>query len=298
MARNLKEIYNIDKLKLSAFQPDGFFEYFASFKKNDFIGRDGYKMMIADDGRGRAGDATPSRIVIVLMWEDNKEIGILTLNSSSTTYGGRAFVEVDNKQFYTPFSFDLESKQKIPMMGCIAEILDDLGLQVASVTQIDIARDLNMNIIKPLRNMIADASFDMICNNKKITDPLTKIGGYSENYGRCRKHMFRVPTIYYSQAKERTPELKIYNKTREIEESSNKNYIAEWNGFGKESIFRSELTLYWDSVKEWMKENDIDIADPLSLKRITAPKSLMSMYETFSPRLIRFVSSKGSVYYV
>ena len=46
--------------------------------------------------------------------------------------------------------------------------------------------------------------------------------------------------------------MRIYDKTKEITEASGKDYIEDWNDYGKHSIYRVEVTVKNEDYKQWL----------------------------------------------
>lgn len=297
MARKLKCNWNVDKLRISLTQPEGMWEKMSALPKGTTIQYDGFYIYIYDDGRGGEEMNEPTKVSANMIWTDGTEIGTIEFHAPNS-YGGRAFFTACNRQLYTPFTTYFENGQKPtrePMVVCIVEVFDYLGMKIDTITQIDIAYDCNRNLVANCRKMISDINnYDMIVNGKVITDPDRKIEDYGEFFGRSRRRLERIPTLYFSQQSDRTPEIRIYNKSREIENVSNKNYITQWNGFGAETYYRSELTLYWRDIKKYLKNHNIDLCNPMALSQIISPQSLESIYNEITPRLIRFRGTDGS----
>ena len=169
-------------------------------------------------------------------------------------------------------------------------------MEILSITQLDIARDTNTNTIKKYRSMIKDAeNFDMILNGRLIEDPIEKLKNYGEYFGRCRKKIEKIPTLYFEQLSDRTPKIKIYNKSKEIVEESGKNYITQWNNFGRDTFYRTELTIYWRDLKKIMNDLEIDLSHPNAITELTRSTTLAKIFDIVTPRLIRFREKNGNL---
>lgn len=282
MPRSKKEIYSIDKLKISLNQPKETWEFINNNKPDSYIYRDGYTLYIPKEENYEDQENISVKHVRVT-FQDGSPIGKLTFNNNSV-YKERAFLTFDNPLFYNPFYF----ADKISMLSCVPPILEDMGMSVASITKMEIARDVNTSTLSRLRKLIKNENYDLIINGNKVNNKEI-LQDYCEIYGRKRQRViFNYPTIYVSQ-KNKSMSLRVYNKTHEIRTTDKgKDYIEKWVDFGKEKIFRNELILSWKHIKEFVSSFNIDMEDPYFLGNITRPETLKQMFEYFSPRLLRF----------
>lgn len=283
--KQTKSKFNVDTLKLSFEILSERWEGICQYEQGSLLDYSemGFLMKIFEIDTDNNG--TINKVSCNVIWfggeQDGEQIGILTFCSPSI-YNGRAFFTLSNKQLYrTP-------------MYVINELWNVLDLKLKSITQMDIALDKTSNSIRNIRRMIQDhENYDMIRNGRVITAPKEKIENYKECRGRSRTKLDKYPTLYFDLREKRTPELKLYNKTKEIQEESNKNYITEVNGFGKDTFYRLELKLYWQDIKKLMEMCDIDIEDYECLIKLTSEETLQAMFEEVVPRLIRFREKKN-----
>lgn len=151
-----------------------------------------------------------------------------------------AFFEFDNKALYTPFS--IIGNEKHNWVGVWNEIANEIGLEFNDITKIEIALDTTYNIIKKTRKYITnDDDYIMFINGNIINDDYD-IPDYCECFSRKRKRLNKNPSLYFRQKKSCGPQLKIYDKSREIIKT-NKQYIADWLNFGNRPIYRAEVVV-------------------------------------------------------
>lgn len=300
MAKKLKSKINCDGLKISLIPPKGYWELISKKKAKEIIHYDGFYLFIYDDGRtldnGVKALLEPQKKVIANVVLDNGvKVGDMVF-CNPNYYNGRVFFTIDNKALYTNFTHENDG-EVISEIALFIEVFSHLDFELASITQLDIARDTNTNTIKKYRSMIKDTeNFDMILNGKVIENPKEKLKNYGEYFGRCREKIESNPTLYFEQQRERSPKLKIYNKSREIsDENNNKNYIVEWNNFGRDTFYRTELTIYWRDLKDLLPNLQIDISHPNALVELLRPHNLAAIFEEVAPRLIRFRDRNGNV---
>lgn len=285
--RILKNRMNIDKLRLCFNQPKEIFNEFANIKPNTFWERGDYKLFIIGDDEE---EETPKKIQVNVLLSDNTLLGHFIF-SNSRKYEGKCFFTFNNKALYNCLTSVGGHKYNLAIL--IDFIADDLGLTLNNITEIEIALDTNINVNAKVRKLIKDFhNFEMIYNGKKVVEPLRKLDDYTETFGRCRKHLLKNPTIYFRQAKKDSPLLRIYNKTEEIKDNKNeKNYINEWNDFGKCDTYRMELRLLNESTKEFLNAYPDEL--PL-LHRLTDPTTLRAMWGYFADRLCYFKADDGT----
>lgn len=266
--RKKKHSINVDKLKLSFKQPKELWEYISD-PDNDTTFDDFY-LHIIDDGRGQDEEKEPNIIVANVLIEDTNAdntrslfvLGFFTFNNSAK-YDGLCFFTFSNQALYCPFT----NKQNY--IDCIFHIASVLNLEFNSVTELELALDINHNILPALRKMIKDYdNLDMFVNGKRVIDEERTIEDYGEYFTRSRKRLNRTPTIYIKQSKKDGLQLRIYDKTREIFDDNNtKKYIEEWNDFGKSNIYRLEVVIRWEQFKNWLNHVQTSEELPAEWKR-------------------------------
>lgn len=214
-----------------------------------------FRLRVLDNGRTADDELPPTNATVqVVLWDGNKDItfGSLELNNSAK-YSGKCFLSLNNQALYDNQGIDMLTGEKYNHLCYLPYISNALGLTLNNVTLLEIAADTNVNPVPAIRRLIRDYEhFDMILNGKRVADERRKIDGYSEMYGRSRIRIDRVPTLYFSQSKAEGLRMRIYNKTREISESSGKQYEAEWNEYGDHAIHRIEVTVRNEDYRQWL----------------------------------------------
>ena len=252
MALKRKINFNIDKLRLCYKQPDGLFEAMVKYDKDEYIDYGDFKLKIIDNGKGLKYNEKPSIKVIiqVIVPDGNKyvSLGQLTLHNSAK-YEGYCFFSYENKELYNCLNIGYhgDKHNSICYMSYIANVLH---LSLNNITEIEIAADCNVCPISQIRKKIRNyEKYDMIMNGKRITDERRKIYGYAEMYGRSRYQIDRIPTLYFSQ---QDLQMRVYDKSKEIAEVSDKKYISQWNDYGKHGIYRVEIALRNEDYRQWL----------------------------------------------
>lgn len=168
---------------------------------------------------------------------------------------------------------------------CIDYIADDLDLEFNSITELHIANDSNVNKIAKLMRMRRDIEgYDLFINRKRVNRG-SKLPDALKCCQMTRERDVN-PSIRIEQKKKDAPKVVMYNKTVEIDEQSGKDYINEWNDFGKQTTYRSELRLKWEYIKEYFENKGISGYDVFIA--ILQPNTLKEMFQHFTTRLIYF----------
>lgn len=243
--------FNVDKLKQCYKQPEGLFEELAKYPNNKYLDYDGFKLHVVDNGRGENNDKPPIRIKTNVLLDDGTLIGDFVFHASAQ-FDGKCFFTFANTALYEQTS--LVEDTKYNHQSTIDYIATSIGLELNNFTEIEVAADVNFNVIAKVQKLVKDyENFDMIVNGKRVTDQNRKIEGYGEYFSRSRAKRDKYPTLYFSQAKNDGLELKIYDKSKEIiEENPQKQYIIDWNDFGEQKIYRLELTIRNEQFKKWL----------------------------------------------
>ena len=215
--------------------------------------------------------------------DDNKKVATLRyghyVEQEQSTY---VYYRIENEILYN------ESKMKV-----ILTLPDMLGMNFLHITSIDLARDYKYNIVQRIRKAAKDKDIKAIVNGKvvdKKKDIREGMFVFPLNFKKLSN-----PTITVKQAKaikDKTKGLTLcgYNKNKEIESSSHKEYIKEYYGKPK-SLHRLEVHQNNDEIKDFCKSNAI--VQDVSL--IFKQKFLDDMYNAHLSSLLRFTKSRKKV---
>lgn len=140
---------------------------------------------------------------------------------------GFVWIEIDNKQLYLNYNYNYNYNihNRLVYLDYIEGLL---GLKFHNRTRLDLACDDTKNQSKRLIRAIRDEALIPIVNGTKVTDrdklleDILYIG-----VGSCRR--IKEYNLIVQQ-KNGDLRLSAYNKKREIENNSSKQYIAEANG--------------------------------------------------------------------
>lgn len=254
MPRKKRMSLNVDKLRLCYKQPEGLFEDMAQHSTGDYVQMNDYALHIIDDGRGQRGTETPTKVIVNVLTSDSILLGTFTFNKTAK-YNGLCFFRYENKALYLCMGYAPDKPpRKYNAIDYLPYVADDLGLQLNNVTELEIAADVNKNPVPLIRKLIkCDEDVDMIINGRCVPDNKRELDNYGEYYTRSRAKLCRTPSLYFNQ--EYTDlKMRIYDKSKEIRDNKGcKEYITEWDDFGKSPIFRMEVRMCNDDVQKWLK---------------------------------------------
>lgn len=250
MAKKIKYNYNIDYLKLCLNTPSDFFTELAQQVDGAPIFYHNFFLFITDNGRGKDNDKTPIKITADLYLDEQNEqgknvkIGTFSFFNSSK-YDGRSFFEFDNEILYKPLTY------KMGYLSCFNYILETMGLEINNLTKIDISLDTTRHAEKDILTKIKDKNAEMIYKGKLVADD-ELLEDFGEFFQRKRSKRERNPTLYFQHKKADGLSMKIYDKTKEIEQKSGKEYINESNAFGKAQTHRIEISIKNEEFKKFL----------------------------------------------
>lgn len=167
---------------------------------------------------------------------------------------------------------------------------DILGIKFQHITSIDLARDFKFNVVQRIRKLAKDEAIKVIVNGKAISKNKDIPEGmffYPLNFNRLSNPSISIKQLKAVRDKTKGLTLSGYNKCKEIESSSHKNYIKEFYGNPK-SLHRLEIHQNNDEIKDFCKKNAI--TQDVSL--IFNQEFLDSMYDAHLSSLLRFTRGR------
>jgi hypothetical protein len=255
MALKRRVNFNVDRLRLCYRQPQQLFTDVTSCDNDTEIDCGDFRLKIVDNGGTADDEQQPTNATAQILYRDgDKDVtfGNLELNNSAK-YSGKCFLSLNNQALYDNQGIDMRTGEKYNHLCYLPYITSTLGLVLNNITLLEIAADTNVNPVPSIRRYIHDYEhYDMIMNGKRVADERRKIDGYCEAYGSSRVRIDRYPTLYFGQSKAEGLRMRIYNKTKEIEEASGKQYEADWNEYGDHSIYRLEVVVRNEDYRQWL----------------------------------------------
>jgi hypothetical protein len=250
MAKKIKHQYNIDYLKLCLNTPPEFFTDLSQQMDGAPIFYPNFFLMITDNGRGKENDKTPIKILADLFLDEeteegkNLKMGTFTFFNTAK-YDGRSFFEFDNEILYKPLT------ERMGYVSCINYILNTMGVEINNITKIDISLDTTRNVERDILTKIKDKPTEMIYKGRVVQEDEI-LEDFGEYFQRKRAKRERNATLYFQHKKADGLAMKVYNKSREIEQKSGKEYINESNAFGKAQTHRVEISVKNEEFKKFL----------------------------------------------
>ena len=168
---------------------------------------------------------------------------------------GKAFFSFENGALYRVYT-RVQNGEPTNHICDLLYVADFYGMTFNNITELELAFDSNYNYISKVRKMIKDVeNYDLFLNGRKVTND-EKLDGYGEYYSRCRVKMSKLPTLYFSQAKETDMKMRIYDKAKELNESSPQKTerLKTWLGWVDiDTLFRVEVVLHNTNVREFVE---------------------------------------------
>jgi hypothetical protein len=252
--------------------------------------------------------------------EDNFVLyGDLKIKSSSDIeFAGQCYITLDNRRLYDPFDVHheviewKESKQKIDLttIGSISnytkivheprvpsktlktqyntiyfleEMTSRLGLELISISNLEIALDSNINFARLIKRTVANDNYIPIVKGIRYQEVNSrdKIKNAHFKNESNRKRLINL-SFYISQT---ALGLKCYNKTIEINDKSHKTYIYKRLGMEK-NIHRMEVTAKNEAIKSYCEKNNILLSD--FLNTLHTAENLSEPFHVWLNKLIHF----------
>jgi hypothetical protein len=197
------------------------------------------------------------------------------------------WLHINNEQLY------LKYDGKTPNRTIhIDYITDYLRLKFNNITNLDLAVDSPTNYSKKLIALLRNENYIPIINGNKVTDRKSLIEEILYfgvgNLERIKEYSILIAQKKAHKNKSMGMSLMTYNKIREIENHSKKDYIRELYGNPKK-LYRLEVRVNSDALKALFQKEQI----PFSIKLLWDNDFLFYLFLTFTERIIRFQSVKG-----
>lgn len=187
-----------------------------------------------------------------------------------------AWIFFENRTLYT------ELYPSVNIVSFAEYQSDILNMTLNNITNIEIAIDTSRNAPKAIKYMLRNSCITTILNGKVIESREQSIGEILYLHTGTLKKYTNL-SIYVKQKDKNGFELKTYNKSKEIEESSGKDYIMNWHKINNK-LFRIEVSLKNEHMKKYFTDNHIELTHDL----FNNHKFLLDCFLHFSNRLLRF----------
>lgn len=246
---------SVDKLRVCLNAPSDLFGYL----KNNYTQHDrenNHRILEEDDFTLTFIEEDEHRMSATLDVRDvggYYRLGTFTFHNSAK-YEGRAFFSFENAALYRVYMRQYNG-EPINHICDFQTVCEFYGLEFNNITELELALDSNYNYIRKVRSMIKNIDrYDLILNGRKVVNDET-LDGYGEYYSRSRVKLSKLPTLYFSQAKDTDMKMRIYDKAREMNESSPQKAerLKEWLGWDDIStLYRVEAVMHNSNVREFV----------------------------------------------
>jgi len=154
-------------------------------------------------------------------------------------------------------------------------VQDVLGLDFLRVSKIDVAVDFNFNVVSRFYRLFKNPDYDLIVNGEKVKGmkcTVRDVLHIAGNTSRQRPFAHHAPVIKNADG---SLLMRAYNKGKEIDEESRKEYIREKAGFKK--LYRMEVSLSCHRVIKKVLER-LNLTDENFYTLLQDEKSLIAIF--------------------
>ena len=256
MARTIDWAVNVDKLRVCFTMPENLYGYLNEHytRRDEFtdariLDEDTFSLVFVEED-----EVKMTAVLNVRDVEGYYRLGTFTF-SNSAKYAGKAFFSFENSALYRVY-LKFPNEEPKNHICDLQYVADFYGMEFNNITELELAFDSTFNYISKVRKMIkAVDTYDLYLNGKKVKDDET-LDGYGEYYTRSRVKMSKLPTLYFSQAKDTDMKMRVYDKARELDENSpNKaERLKEWLGWDTiDTLYRVEVVMHNTNVREFVE---------------------------------------------
>ncbi len=256
MAKRIDWAVNVDKLRVCFTMPEYLYGYLNEhYTRRDeltdarILDEDTFSLVFIEED-----EVKMTAVLNVRDVEGYYRLGTFTF-SNSAKYAGKAFFSFENSALYRVY-LKFPNEEPKNHICDLQYVADFYRMEFNNITELELAFDSTFNYISKVRKMIKDTdAYDLYLNGKKVKDDET-LDGYGEYYTRSRVKMSKLPTLYFSQAKDTDMKMRVYDKARELNENSpNKaERLKEWLGWDTiDKLYRVEVVLHNTNVREFVE---------------------------------------------
>lgn len=246
---------SVDKLRVCLNMPDNLYDYLKDHYTR-YDGTTNNRILDEDDFTLVFIEEDEQKMTATLDVRDTDgyyRLGTFVF-SNSAKYEGKAFFSFENAALYRIYMRQYNGEPTNHICDLIS-VCDFYGLEFNNITELELALDSNYNYIGKVRRMIKNVErYDLYLNGRKVVNDET-LDGYGEYYSRSRAKLSKLPTLYFSQAKDTDMKMRIYDKATELNESSphKTERLKEWLGWDDISrLYRVEVVMHNTNVREFV----------------------------------------------
>ena len=230
--------------------------------------------------------------------DGNFRLGTFIFNKGKK-YKNLAFFSFENDALYRIFTKDYYGKPN-SYIHCLMYVAEFYGMTFNNITTLELAFDSDFNFVKKIRKMIKDVNnYDLYLNGKKVDDNEEIMQGYGEYYSRNRMKL-QLPTLYFSQAKTSDMQMRVYDKARELNESTphKEERYKKWIDWeNTDNIYRVEVVFHNTNIRDFFSRYADKLPEEMGghdniLSLLNMSDFRMTMFLDATDRLIYFKDKK------
>lgn len=251
----LNYFVSVDKLRVCLNMPDNLYDYLKDHHTR-YDGTTNNRILDEDDFTLVFIEEDEQKMTATLDVRDTDgyyRLGTFVFSNGSK-YEGKAFFTFENAALYRIYLRQYNG-EPINHICDFQSVCEFYGLEFNNITELELALDSNYNYIGKVRRMIKNIErYDLYLNGRKVVNDET-LDGYGEYYSRSRAKLSKLPTLYFSQAKDTDMKMRIYDKATELTESSphKTERLKEWLGWDDISrLYRVEVVMHNTNVREFV----------------------------------------------
>lgn len=264
--KKARMLCNIDMLRLRCTGGDMIFEVLKEYGEFRYV--DGKVIVTNYEYFKRGGDV---RKISASVWLDELDYAVAELAIEANHY---THIRLSNQFLYSG------------MIDIIHGMVEVLCLQIDAIERLDLALDCNVSLLSRLRRMVRNTKeYDMLINGKKVKEDeacLLLIGELSRKKANVSNAMITHKNSCGLQ-------LRVYDKAKEIDENSDKQYIRINNQM-EGQMHRLEI-----AISEKFINSNVDDKDVFLDAVLKDPDTRMVILRELSDKIIRFNAKSASM---
>ena len=270
---------NLDRLELTYEKNDPFQTMLSDTSKNEFV-FDELRLV-------RENSRMYSYEFIVYGSDYDEKLGVIERPIGHLHFGSpnpnRPYIYLvyDNAALYSDY-----------LLASRFYVEEALGLEFLRVSKCDVAVDFNFNVVNRFYRLFKNPDYDLIVNGEKVKDMKCIVHDVLHITGNTTRHRpfaHHTPVIKNADG---SMLMRAYDKGKEIDEESGKEYIREKAGFKR--LYRVEVSLGCHRVIKKVLER-LDLTDENFYALLQDEKTLIAFSRVALNSLVRVSRKRKSM---
>lgn len=193
---------------------------------------------------------------------------------------------------YIYFVFDNAALYSDYLLASRFYVEEALGLKFLRVSKCDVAVDFNFNVVNRFYRLFRNPDYNLIINGEKVKGMkcvVRDVLHIAGNTTRKRPFAHHTPVIKNADS---SMLVRAYDKGKEIDEESGKEYVREKTGFKR--LYRVEVSLGCHRVIKKVLER-LDLTDENFYTRLQDEKTLIAFFRVALNSLVRVSRKRKSM---